>query len=525
MSKKSDDDIIAEKLLDENKIAEKKQSDENRQEIIEVHSVVEYQGSDVSDTVPKEEIEYDAQNGMKNYLQFKEEYALIVFGNDVKFVHKFIDDKGDESFVVKKKNAARDEWADRKAYVQIESLGGEISYLPTDVTVLAIEGVPYPGATEHAREYGKPMKRWQGISFDPGKETKVSYNRYRGFPVEPEKGDIALLLKFLEEAFGKEGMEIVLIFFASMYQHPEIKLRWMLSIIGEKGLGKNTVEELLGKNLLYSENYVRAGNKDHLFNKFNAIFETNLLTVAQEIIWDGDQKLDSILKEWVTESTRTIERKFVDPYTVGNCSRIFMTSNADWVVPASGREERRYAVLRIKDTGYSPNDWNKLYEWAEENKGAIMEYLMSYPLKENYYSRAPYTVELRNQLRQGLSGVEAYIFDGISNGYFGKPSKYDKDVGEIYAATLGIEAKRMFKSYMETRDTKEKLTVAEFGKKLAGAFGSGRRFLSFESKRVGKRKATTYFPGKRKECAKVFCQATGVEIYFDEDDSEWHKHE
>ncbi len=519
------DDIIAESLLDEKKIAEKKQSDQQKQEIIEVHPIVEYEDPD-DDSMSDEEMEHNARSYLQNYFRFKTEYALIVFGNDVQFAHKYDDDNGDESFVVKKKNSVRDEWADRKAFVQVMNQPGEIKYIPVDVTFLAIEGsASFPGVTEFAVEYGKPMKRWQGISFCPNDITNVSYNRYRGFSVEPQKGDVTPLLEFLEKAFGKEGKEIILIFFASMYQFPEVKLRWMLSLIGEKGLGKNTVEELLGQKLLYSENYVRAGNKDHLFNKFNAIFEANLLTVAQEIIWDGNQKHDSILKEWVTESTRTIERKFVDPYTVGNYSRILMTSNADRVVPAAGKEERRYAVLRVKDIGYKPKDWEKLYLWAEENKGAIMDYLLHYPLKDNYHSRAPHTEELINQLRQGLDGIETYVFDGISNGFFGKPAKFDREVGEINVTDNGIAAKRMFYSYMQTRDTKEKLVLSEFGRKLAGATGSKSRLLSFNTRRVGKEKTTTYVLGARKECAKVFYQATGVKIYLNESDSEWLEHE
>ena len=507
--------------IDSSDIISKTVHNEEKNEIIELSPIVPYENTQDKEVISEEEINAAAKSGMFNYTKFKENFDLIVFGNDVKFVHKYNDDKGDESFVVKKKSATRDEWADRKAFIQIESLNNAFEYVSVDVTVLAIEGVTHPDATLFSREYGKAMKRWQGISFSPGVFTDVAYNRYRGFPIEPERGDITPLLEFLEKAFGKEGLEVILIFFASMYQHPEIKLRWMLSLIGEKGLGKNTVEELLGHNLLYGENYVRMSNTEHLFGKFNAAIETNLLTVAQEIIWDGDKQHDSILKEWITETTRTIERKYVDSYTVANCSRILMTSNADWVVPASGKEERRYAVLRIKNIGHTPNDWGQLYQWAEEHKSEIMYYLLNYPLKDNYHSKAPYTIELTSQLRQGLTGVESYIFDGIANGYFGKRDKFQKDIGEIYVSKTGIPAKIMYNSYIQTRDTHEKLAVSEFGKKLAGTIGSGKRLLGFQSKRVGKQKQTTYILTARQECAKIFYLATGVEIPLSDYDKEW----
>jgi len=484
-------------------------------------SIIPFEGSDDFGIMTEQEIEEAARKGMFNYFRFKEAFDLIVFDNDTRFVHKYNDDKGDESFVIKKKNAVKDEYADRKSFILVKRPDNTYKYVPIDVTVLAIEGVKDPNAASPSKEYGRPMKRWQGISFNPGEKTHVSYNRYRGFPIKPKKGDIIPLLDFLEQAFGKEGMEVIIIFFSSMYQHPETKIRWMLSLIGEKGLGKNTVEELLGHSLLYRENYVRASNKDHLFNKFNAIYEANLLTVAQEIQWDGDKKHDSILKEWITESTRTIERKYIDPYTVGNYSRILMTSNEDWVVPASGKMERRYAVLRIKDIGYTSADWSRLYKWADEHKGEIMHYLLNYPLKVDFYSKAPYTIELKNQLRQGLNGVESYIFDAISNGYFGRRAKYPKDIGEISVTNNGILVRSMYDSYMQTRDTNEKLSVPEFGKKLSGTIGSGKRLLGFKIKRVGKNKLTTYILSSRQECANIFYLATGVEIPLDDNDNDW----
>ena len=309
---------------------------------------------------------------------------------------------------------------------------------------------------------------------------------------------------------------MILTFFASMYQHPEIKLKWMLTLIGDKGLGKNKVEEILGQQLLYTENYMRAGNKDHLFNKFNAIFETNLLTVEQEIIWDGDQKHDSILKEWTTEGTRTIERKGIDPYTVQNRSQILMTSNSDWVVPTSGKKERRYAVLRIKDIRYTPEDWTRLYAWAKDNKGAIMHYLMNFPLDKNYHIQAPYTPELENQLRHSLNSVELYIFNGISNGYFGVPKKHNHDIGEVYVSDQGIiPAKKIYDSYIQSTKSKESITKEEFGRNLSGKNRGKNPLLAFIRKRQGKDKITMYRLKSREECADVFYQATGVSIELD----------
>ena len=229
--------------------------------------------------------------------------------------------------------------------------------------------------------------------------------------------------------------------------------------------GKNSFEEILGRCLLPSQHYFRTASKDQLFGKFNKQLISNLLIVGQEIVWGGSHDHDSTLKDMITESTRVIELKGQDSFNVNNFSRLYMTSNADWVVPAS-KDERRFYVVESKAGAFTSQEWKEFYKWVRTSDAlsALMYEMMNRDLSEFNNIRCPITKALKEQQRRTLRGINRFVADAVDNGYFGKNSS---DFSSIeYSEGKSISYKKLHDSYVSTNPNAFE-TVRQFAKHLS----------------------------------------------------------
>jgi hypothetical protein len=69
---------------------------------------------------------------------------------------------------------------------------------------------------------------------------------------------------------------------------------------------------------------------------------------ADEAFYAGDRQHEGVLKALITEPSLPIEGKYKDLVEVDNMLHIFMSSNADWVIPAA-IDERRFSVRDVAD--------------------------------------------------------------------------------------------------------------------------------------------------------------------------------
>ncbi len=75
-----------------------------------------------------------------------------------------------------------------------------------------------------------------------------------------------------------------------------------------------------------------------------------------------------MLKGLITEPSIPIEMKGKDVFTVSNFSRIIISSNNDWVVPA-GAEERRFCVIEPGDSMMQNSNYFKSINEELNNGG------------------------------------------------------------------------------------------------------------------------------------------------------------
>lgn len=462
---------------------------------------------------------YNTKINLKNYIDFKKSNILLADSKGAKFCKSFVDDDSVTELKLLAKSGIKDEWADRPVFLTTLKNDAPIT-ITVNVVDLALNGykkyVSKILVSDDLKEFGGSMKRWHGLCFRPLEDTTQKYNLFKGFPISSIKGDITPFTKFLNIAIGKDEANIILDYFAHIYQKPQEKPRFALIFKGTKGVGKNTVEEMLGKGLLRNDNYYRSSQQEQFFGKFNSHLQQNLLSVMQELVWDGTSNYDSILKDMITERSRAVEKKFVDQEMMDNYSRIIMTTNADWVVPASGKEERRYCVISFPNE--KPQELNeilfaKLYKWYDNGgKEALMYEMVNRDISNFSINKAPETKGLAEQLAYSLDDIEKFCADGLRNGYFGNLHKANIDnTNYAYCYTndkMRIKRTKLYECFKSNNKGAILESQTAFHTKINKLLGSSKKkqsdgnytqFLSLE------------------ESAKQFTEATAVKIELEHD--------
>jgi len=330
-------------------------------------------------------------------MEMNKVYAVISVGNEVKILKESLtDDSGDGMSLLS-----------RQSFALIES------NKPT-VTV---------GKSNVKRNFywlEHPDRReFDGLMFHPKDNREGYYNLYRGFAIEPVKGDCELLLSFVKSVIcnnDENNYLYLLSWMAHLVQKPEEKIGVAVIIRGLKGTGKGKFLQQFGS--LFGSHFMEVANGEHIVGKFNAHLSHLLLLGADEAYWNGDKKAEGVLKNLVTEPKIIIERKGIDSVSMESFLRIVLTTNNDYVVPASG-DERRWFVLDIADTYKGDYAYFKAIDDHMNSGGreALLYYLMHYRIPNEIELRqAPRTKGLDEQKVHSLSGMGQWWIDCLLEG-------------------------------------------------------------------------------------------------------------
>jgi len=195
-----------------------------------------------------------------------------------------------------------------------------------------------------------PKRRYySGIELAPnGYQTEGYYNLWKGFSVEPKKGDWSLFREHIS-LMSEENPDLeayLLAWLADAVQHPERPGGVGVALVGGQGTGKSTMCRWFGA--LFGHHFLHVDSDQRLLGRFNAQLHNAVLVFADEAVWAGGKQGLGAFKRLVTEDTITIERKGIDPITVRNLTHLLMASNEEHAVPV-GRGDRRFAVFHPSD--------------------------------------------------------------------------------------------------------------------------------------------------------------------------------
>ena len=193
-----------------------------------------------------------------------------------------------------------------------------------------------------------PQRRqFKGLVFSPGRDKPDYYNLWRGFSVEPKKGNCSRFWDLVRDAIcaGVPGLfEYVRCYCAHLVQRPWERPEVALILRGGQGTGKNTFVDTLGS--LVSHHFRQVNSTEQLTGRFNGHMKSILLLHANEASWGGNKSERGKLKAMVTDATMPVEMKNQDIIDIDNYLRLIVSSNEDWPVPIDV-DDRRFLVLDV----------------------------------------------------------------------------------------------------------------------------------------------------------------------------------
>jgi len=327
--------------------------------------------------------------------------------------------------------------------------------------------IDHNGAPFAVDGHGKPLsigdwwlehnKRntYQGVTFlprgDPIVECKI--NLWRGFGVEPCKGDWSLMQQHILEVLSagdRAVYDYVINWLADCVQNPNRQAEVALVFIGGLGTGKS----LLGRAMcrIFGQHGRHISSPEHMTGKFNAHMQMCCFLFADEAVAPGDKKAEGALKRLITEDTLFIEPKGVDPFEVPNRLHPMIASNHNNVVPA-GEKERRYVAQKVSDAHQQDEAYfTPLYAQMRSGGLEAMLYgLLDYDIGKWRPRKIVHTAALSQQQEESLSPVDQWWLEllrtGVLAGVRGpKPNEavsnhYDEDV-VAFRDNFGGEHKR-----------------------------------------------------------------------------------
>jgi len=309
-----------------------------------------------------------------------------------------------------------------------------------------------------------------GVVFAPGGAPAGTLNLFRGWAVEPNSdASCSLFLKHVQEVVCKGNADhanYVLGWMAHIVQRPDEKPGVALVLRGPKGAGKDKIAEYLAR-MIGHRHAPTVANSDHIVGKFNQRMESALLLHVQEGSWAGDRKAEEVLKYLVTSPFVEIERKGVDSINLPSVLRMFISANAEWVVPAS-RDERRWAVFDVSDArrGDDAHFAALRAEMDGDGPAALLDFLQTYDLTAFNVRHAPETDGLLNQKLASLRGIHKWWFESLSSGEVGS-NFLTKPWEDGWQFVDCDELRGGYISYMRNRRFDgDPLDAATFGKQL-----------------------------------------------------------
>ncbi len=244
------------------------------------------------------------------------------------------------------------------------------------------------------------------------------YNLWQGFQVASVEGSWKLMKKHILHVIcsgDKAIYRYVINWLARMIQEPWTPGEVAIVLRGGEGIGKGALVNNLCR--IFGQHSCSLRNINHITGNFNAHMSDCILMYVDEAFWAGSKGAEGVLRGIITEPTLFIVPKFVDGKERRNMLHIIMSSNNDWVVPASF-DARRYCVLDVSDHRKGDREYfNALF--TEINNGGLEA--MLYDLEHTDIScfevrDFPITNALIKQKILSLEPVKTWWYQKLNDG-------------------------------------------------------------------------------------------------------------
>lgn len=243
-------------------------------------------------------------------------------------------------------------------------------------------------------------------------------NLWRGWGCMPKRGSFSTIEDHVRNvicAGDDRAYAYLLRLLARWVQEPGAVGEVAIVLRGKKGAGKGQFNNLLAR--WFRHHCSTVTQPEHLTGRFNSHMVDTLFLFADEVTWGGDKQADGPLKSLITEKTLRIEGKGRDTFQVANRIKLLISSNSDWVVPATA-DERRYFVLDVSEGRLGNHEYfSKLVAAIEGAEGqALLAHLLELDLADFNHRAVPNTAGLTRQKLEGLDSLGKFWLDCLTLG-------------------------------------------------------------------------------------------------------------
>ena len=279
------------------------------------------------------------------------------------------------------------------------------------------------------------------ITYEPGKDkiietsignkTALNYNAWTGWGTTPKKGNIAPWSTLMDSWFPeKEHRTWFEQWLAYPLQHPGTKMTTAVVVWSPKqGTGKSlvgyTMREIYGR-----KNFSEIG-QDDLHNNYTSWAENKQFIMGDEISgYDKRRDIDK-LKQFITQETLMVKKKYIPEYEVPFCANFYFTSNHANAIFIE-RNDRRFFVHQIETELGS--DWfiNVYDKWLYRENGAahLHHYLLNLNLDGVHHKAPAMITDSKIEMIEDNSNALTAFVDNLfaQREEFNREHKFAKDL-------------------------------------------------------------------------------------------------
>jgi hypothetical protein len=208
----------------------------------------------------------------------------------------------------------------------------------------------------------EPFKWWcewidrkevRAIGFDPRDNANSDlFNLWNGFNISKEvadeydEKDAEPILNHIKTIWCKDdenAYNYVIDYLSHIIQKPHVKTGVLLALKSKQGGGKGIILEKLAQ-IIGDAHYAQNSNANFLFGDFNGQLEGKILINLDEAFWGGDKKLEGVIKNKITETKQTINKKNKENYMVDCYANYIITTNNDWFAGTTEDDRRHFCL-------------------------------------------------------------------------------------------------------------------------------------------------------------------------------------
>lgn len=263
----------------------------------------------------------------------------------------------------------------------------------------------WPNRRQHSRLVYSPG--------EPAVTERNELNLWRGWPLEPRRGDVRPWLDYLAYLFhdlDPDHLRWVEAWLAYPIRYPGTKLHTALFVwSAREGVGKSYLGKILSR--VYGDGYNEVG-PEVLEGSFNAWAVNKQFVMIDEAKGEHRRADSTRLRKLITEELIEINKKYVPQYTVRNRINYYLNSNHADAIEFSP-DDRRFFIHEFDASKRPPEYFDRLDRWLDDEGGAaaLFHHLLYDVDTTGFqpYGSAPLTEAKRFAAELGASPLDAWV--------------------------------------------------------------------------------------------------------------------